>query len=435
MRAYIRPMLILLVLVGATRCSSPSPSGPGAADPRGQVVTLWYPAAYEEALIPFLDRFNAQKPWGIALRGMQMESSEQIYERLLRSRREGKLPDLVVTRAGYLPEYVAHGLAVDLTPYLNDVHWGFPAEEQQDFYPAARALGLAGDPPRPYGFPLALSAGLLVYNRAWLHELGYDTPPHTWEDLRAAACAAAEPQAGIYGLEFAGDERTFFRVLLSLGGRLTNEEGTAYTFGDDAGLTALTLLQDLVREGCARPEKRREEAETDFSHGRTLFVLTDAWHLPHYGRLVAGRAGFEWGVSPVPAASGAAPAAVHGALLVVLPTFPQRQLAAWTFIRWLNEPAHQAEWTRETGYLPHRRAAVDLLAPWLEGEPQYAAALALLEGETVGEPKVPGFEKCRDHLRRMVWDVLAGAEPSAALRRAEEACNATAGPSTGNPVP
>ncbi len=423
-QASLWPILMLLVL-GTVQCRPPVP---GADDPRGQVVTLWYPAAYEEALVPFMDRFNARTRWGIALRGMRVESSARLYERLLQGQAEGKLPDIVATRAGYLPEYVAHRLAVDLTPYVEDTRWGFPAEGQKDFYPAAWNLGLVGDPPRPYAFPLALSAGVMVYNRAWLHELGYDTPPRTWEDLRTVACAASEPQAGIYGLEFPGDEQTFFRMLLALGGRLLNAEGTAYAFGDEAGLAALTLLQGMVQEGCARPEEHREEAETNFSRGRALFVLTDAWHLPHYNRLVAGRAGFEWGVLPLPAASDSAPAGVSGALLVVLPTFPQRQQAAWTFIRWLNEPTQQAAWTTETGYMPHRRAAVALLASWLKAEPQYAAALALLEGETAEEPKIRGYETCRSHLRRMVRDVLAGAEPSAALAQTVEACNATLGP-------
>lgn len=429
MRSSSVQKLLLLTLafifLEATGCSGRASTSSTLPDPRGQIVTLWYPAAYEEPLLTFMDRFSASNPWGIALRGMRAESSAQVYEKVLQGQAEGKLPDMVVTHAGYLPEYVQHGLAVDLTPYVEDSRWGLSPEEQRDFFPAAWSIGHAGDPARRYGFPLALSAGLLVYNRAWLHELGYDAPPRTWEEFRSIACAASEPQAGIYGLRFPADERVFTRLLLAHGGRLMNDDGTAYTFGSDAGLAALTFLQTLVREGCARPEEYWEEAETDFSKGRTLFVLTDARHIPHYAHLVAGRAAFEWEAAPLPAPSGPAPAEVPSALFVILPTFPQRQLAAWAFVRWLNRPQQQANWTMETGYLPHRRAAVDLLAPLLEREPQYAAALALLEGETVGEPEVPGYETCRARLQQMVREVLAGGDPQQWLSQTVEACNAT----------
>jgi len=372
-----------------------------------------------------MDRFNASNPWGIALRGMRAESSAQVYKRVLQGQAEGKLPDMVVTRAGYLPEYVARGLAVDLALYIADARWGFSPQERADFFPSAWNAGRTGDPSRRYGFPLTLSAGLLVYNQAWLHELGYDAPPRTWEDLRAVACAASEPQAGIYGLMFPADEQVFVRLLLSHRGRLLNEEGTAYVFGDAAGLDALTFLAAIVRDGCAQPEESWEEAEADFSRGQTLMVLTDARHISHYGRLMAGRAAFEWNVAPLPAVEGTAPTDVFSALFVILPTFPQRQLGAWAFIRWLNDPQRQAAWAMETGYLPHRRTAVDELGPFLEREPRYALALALLEGETVGEPEVAGYEECRAHLRQMVQEVLAGGDPQQWLNRAVESCNAT----------
>ncbi|MCS7283667.1 MAG: extracellular solute-binding protein [Anaerolineae bacterium] len=421
-----RLLVLILIVLGATCCRGHAPtSSPTPLNPRGQIVTLWYPATYEEELLTFMDRFNASNPWGIALRGMRAESSAQVYEKVLQGHAEGKLPDMIVTRAGYLPEYVAQGLAVNLTPYIGDTRWGFSPQEQRDFFPAAWNVGHAGDPSHRYGFPLTLSAGILVYNRAWLHELGYDAPPRTWEELRTVACAASEPQAGIYGLKFPADERVFIRLLLAHGGHLLNSEGTAYTFGNEAGLAALTLLQTMVQEGCARPEEYWEEAESEFSRGRVLFVLTDTWHIPHYGRLVAGRAAFEWLASPLPAAGDASATEVSSAVFVILPTFPQRQLAAWTFIRWLNTPQQQAAWTTETGYLPHRRATMDLLAPLLERDPQYAAALALLERETVGEPEVRGYKDCRAHLQRMVQEVLAGGDPQQWLSRTVDACNVT----------
>ncbi len=434
-RAGIFIVLVISLIGAGCAGQPPRPSSVGATvslygdlenlDPRGEVITVWYSASHEDALLAMLDRFNGTNRWGIAVRGERMEDSAALYARIREGAPAGKLPDLAIVSPGYLAAVAAEGLAVEQTPYLKSRRWGFPAGEMEEFFPSVLEVGQLSRPPGRYGFPFALSAGLLVYNRGRLHQLGYDHPPRTWEEFREMACAASDPTSGVYGYEFAASDRTFTRLLISWGGRMMNADGTAYAFGSTEGQEALAFLQALVQEGCALREARREQAEADFGAGRVLFVLSSTVHIPHYRQVAAKRGGLDWAVASMPTISGAPAADLFGLSWFIPPTAPRRQLAAWLVIRWMNEQPQQDRWVSAYGYLPHRRLSPEAQAALLEEIPQYADALALLESDAVVEPAVPGYERCREILGAMVSAVAGGEDPASRLKEAADSCQAS----------
>lgn len=429
-------ILLVISLIGAGCAGQPqSPSSLSAAvslygdlenlDPRGEVITVWYPASHEDVLLAMLDRFNGTNRWGIAVRGERLENSAALYERIREGASAKKSPDLAIVSPGYLAAVAAEGLAVELTPYWKSRRWGFPVGEQEEFFPSVLQVGQLSHLSGRYGFPFALSAGLLVYNRGWLHQLGYDHPPRTWEEFREMVCAASDPTSGVYGYEFPASDRTFMHLLVGRGGRMMNPDGTGYAFGGSEGQEALAFLQALVQEGCALREARWEQAEADFGAGRVLFVLSSTAHIPHYRQVAAQRGGLDWAVAPLPTHTGAPVVDLFGLSWLIPPTAPRRQLAAWLVIRWMNEQPQQDRWVSAYGYLPHRSLSPEAQAALLEKIPQYADALALLELDAVAEPAVPGYERCRDILGAMVSAVVEGEEPASRLKEAAESCQAT----------
>lgn len=422
-------LLTAIPLIGTGCAGWPETSVPTSygdlehLDPRGEIITVWYPAFYEDVLLPVLDRFNAENRWGIAVRVVQARNSAKLYERMRSAAAMGKLPDLVIVSPGYLAASAAEGLAIELTPYLNSRRWGFTVAEQEAFYPFARDAGRLIRPPGRYGFPFAFSAGLLVYNRGWLQQLGYDHPPRTWEEFREMACTASQPEEGVYGYEFPADDRTFVRLLIGHGGRMT-DEGETYAFGDEAGMKALTFLRALVAGGCAIREARWEQAEADFAAGRVLSVMSNNLHISHYRQIAARRGGLDWAIAPLP--TGGVPLAdFSGVYWLIPPTTPRRQLASWLVVRRLNEAPQQARWASLSGYLPHRRLPEEVQAALVEETPPYADVLALLDREAIIEPAVTGYERCQEAIQMMVSAVAAGEEPSSWLTQTVEFCNAT----------
>lgn len=393
-------------------------------DPSGQMVMIAYPYSgeQEEALLALVDEFNATNQWGISVRGQYARGYEEAYNRIVAALPSGRVPDLSLVHYGQEAAYAAQGAAVELSPYLESRRWGLTHQERADFLP-----GVLQTAPSPglYGWPLGLFTQVLFYNADWLREQGYDHPPRTWEEFQHMACLGSNPEAGFYGYEVSANGSVFVAMLLSRGGQVMYEDASAYAFGDEHGLETLTFVLTLLREGCAVQETEHSGDESDFAVGRVLFTIDSTSRLPQVRNGVARRGGFDWSIAPLPSASGAPVVTTHGPRLSVLRTTPQRQLAAWLFVRWLSAPAQQARWTRASGALPVRVSAADLLKEDLADNPQMAQAFALLSSGLVQEPEVPGYGECRDLIRQMVLAAEQGESPTSWLAQTVEGCNAT----------
>ena len=70
----------------------------------------------------------------------------------------------------------------------------------------------------------------------------------------------------------------------------------------------------------------------------------------------------------------------RGGTLWMTAGHPQEELdAAWTFLKWMSEPAQQVTWHKGTGYFAIRKSAIDLLEKegWFETYPNYKVAFPI----------------------------------------------------------
>jgi sn-glycerol 3-phosphate transport system substrate-binding protein len=137
-----------------------------------------------------------------------------------------------------------------------------------------------------------------------------------------------------------------------------------------------------------------------------------------------GPAGVELAVAPLPAAQDPEGGTiVGGASLWIIGKRPEaEQEAAWKFVRFLIEPAQQAEWYSGTGYFPIRQQAYDEPTA-LEVESQHpyfrVAAEQLAAGArnraTQGALLGP-FPQVRDAVATAIEEMIAGSKsPNEAL--------------------
>jgi sn-glycerol 3-phosphate transport system substrate-binding protein len=140
----------------------------------------------------------------------------------------------------------------------------------------------------------------------------------------------------------------------------------------------------------------------------------------------------ELGVAPFPS-SGPKKGGVAvsgGELFMVNKSSPEKQAAAWKFIKFLDEPANQAAWSVGTGYVPIRRSAVDepvLKNAWA-ATPEYKVAYdQLITGvnnvATAGPVLGPYREVREQVVNSMTAMLTAGTDPKAALDQAANAAN------------
>jgi multiple sugar transport system substrate-binding protein/sn-glycerol 3-phosphate transport system substrate-binding protein len=314
---------------------------------------------------------------------------------------------------------------VALDPYVESWKWGYTRQELEDFFPIALADDRIPQFDARYGWPLYLSMEILYYNEDWLVELGYTGPPETWEEFAEVACAASDPDAGTYGYEFSVDASTFVDMVLNHGGRMVDEDVEAYTFGGEEGMTTIMLIQELLSGECAVLKVERFGARTDFSAGKVLFTIASTSDLPLYRKGVVDGAGFNWSISHLPTTLPRSQGYVQGPSFSFLRSTPEKQLAAWLFLRWFTEPEQQARWARTFSALPVRRSTADLLERYVVENPRYGLALDFLNDETVAEPGVTGYDVCHESIREMLTAIADRGEPAPWLADTVQDCEAS----------
>lgn len=395
-------------------------------DPSGQVITYWYQhsRSREEAMQAMIEDFNATNQWGISVQGEYAGSYGEIYNKIIAGIPSGKVPDVAVAYQNQAATYVTQGAIVELSPYIESERWGFTDEELTDFFPFVELGDYLLQFEGRYGFPPHRSMEVLYYNEDWLRELGYHHPPHTWDEFKEMSCVASDPADDRYGYELSIDASTFADMLVNRGGAMVNEDATAYTFGDRAGLDVLTLIQELFDEDCAIVETEAYGDQVDFGVGRVLFTFSSTSGLPFYRDVVAQGGGFNWSISTMPTTLDTPRVNIYGASLSILRTTPEKQLAAWLFIKWLTEPEQSARWTRATDYFPVRRSAAEGLTDYFDENPQFEKAFGFLSNEIAIEPGLVAYDECREMIGEMLSSVAAGEDPATWLDATIDECNA-----------
>jgi multiple sugar transport system substrate-binding protein len=379
-------------------------------DPHGKLVIYWHALTGkdEDALLALIDDFNASNEWGIVVVGEYHGDLETIYEAVMDGIETGQTPNLVMTNPGLAAAYAGRGAAVPLTPYLTHREWGFTATEENDFYAGALAVDqLPQLDNQLFSFPTCRSLQVLYFNADWLKELGLDAPPRTWTDFRDIACAASDPENGMYGFEFGMDGGLFSSLLSTRDVSLLNAGATAYTMGGERGRAGLQYLQKLISSGCAQWESEAGY-KADFATGYVLFVIDSSDELPEYEHLVDDAGKFSWDITYLPHTTEKPRISSSGVSTLILPASPEEQLATWLFVKWLAEPEQQGRWAQQQGCFPLRRSALEEMTTYLEEHPRYSAAAQLLDEVWITEPNVTGYAECGTEIGRMLNAVTAG---------------------------
>ncbi|MCL4434870.1 MAG: ABC transporter substrate-binding protein [Actinobacteria bacterium] len=241
-----------------------------------------------------------------------------------------------------------------------------------------------------WALPFAISGEVLFYNKVAFSKAGLDpeSPPTTLSELRAYAEKIVSTRTEKYGMSLKLTPSTF-EEWMAMGGELLVNHGngrsgraTAVTFDDSLGKSLFTWWYDMVHDKIAQTtpflgyddlyaiasQIAPMTIETSAAIGDAVYVL-DSHPNPN----------LKLGVGPLPgpsAPNGGVFVGGSGLYIVKLRSTPERQDAAWQYIKFLQDPTSQAYWAAKTGYIPVRRSAVSepvLTQAWKD-VPQYRVA-------------------------------------------------------------
>jgi multiple sugar transport system substrate-binding protein len=278
------------------------------------------------------------------------------------------------------------------------------------------AAGQSGG--KTYGTPIGANTLALYYNKDVLKAAGADVSSvRDWESLTAAL--EKVKKAGKKGITFSaiGTEEGSFQFLPWFWGA-----GAELTALDSAEATAaLTLWQDWLKKGYA-PDSVINNTQTtswqEFASGDYAFAENGTWQLAN-----AEKAGFDYGVLPIPAARGGNAAAPTGGEFVTVPVqgdtgryaVSKKLVSCLTSTENLNTTDTTLSYVAPTGEVQAEQVAANpALKPWIE-------SVKAAKGRT-SEDLGTKYPRISEQLWKAIQSALSGAQsPKDALAKAQTA--------------
>ncbi len=408
----------------ATKTAAPLPTPTvydplGEIDPRGQPIVFWhiYGDDREQALAAVVNDFNASNPFGIQVAAANQGSYVDIFNKMLEVGGTIEAPDILIAFQNQAAIYNLNGWLIDLNELVQSPTWGFsqddvlalfPGPWSQDLYPSAEGQRL--------GIPFYRSVDILYYNADWLSSLGFSEPPATPDAFSQITCAAAgrpflsESADQSTGVLFFSDASRLAAWTFALGGDIYDRDAQSFILNDDKVKAALSYQRNLIARGCARQSPSWDYDQQQFIQGKTAILLASSNLITYFSELEeAGQLNFRWGASAYPRLTPEPVSNSYGPSLSIVKSSPERELAAFLFLKHLISAESQARWARTSGTLPVRNDLDDDLAGWFADYPAYQTAYNLMRN-TKFEPALPGYDYVRVEIESAVSAVLEGGD-------------------------
>jgi multiple sugar transport system substrate-binding protein/sn-glycerol 3-phosphate transport system substrate-binding protein len=395
----------------------------GGVDPTGATITYWFQHSGPngDAMQKMIADFNASNEWKITVKGEYAGPYDQIYNKMVAAIAARNPPELVVAYQNQAASYAVNDVLADMNEYVKDPKWGL-GKDLGDFFPGFISQDVnAQFGGKRLGFPPNRSLEVMYVNLSLLKSVGINAPPKTWDEFAADCAKVTSASKGTYGYAVDNlDASHVFAFVISRGGDIARADGKGYTFVTPQMKDSMLYMQKLLKQGVVRKIPKKYDDQTDFGNGIVAFTMSSTSGLGYYAKAVSSNKNgpFDWTVAPIPQSAAAMPPAIdlYGASVSITKSTPQKQLAAWLFVKWFSEPKQQAQWAHVSKYFPVRKAAEPLIKDMFDADAKFAAAWSILSTANLrAEPPYAGYDLVRDAVNSAYSRILDGADVDATL--------------------
>lgn len=373
-------------------------------------ITFWHSQTgpNAEALNKIIADFQAANP-NIKIDAQNQGTYTDIYKKTTAAINGGGLPDLSVAYESFVSEYQAVNVVLPLGDYINSSKYGLSAQDLQDFYPVYITDNQYAEyNNQMLSFPFTKSALVMYYNADKLKEAGL-TPPKTWDEF-VSSCKKFTGDVKGYAINV--DASTFNGAVYSNGGKLISDDQKSWLFNSPAGVKFLRDIADMVKSGCAYQIAKANDDQAAFADGKVVFTLGTSAGLAYYKSAVDQGAKFNWNIAMLPQGNnGGTPVTVSygGNVTLFKSKDPQKELAAWLFIKYFASTNVSAQWSTATGYLPVRKSSADtqIVQEQFQKLPPYRVAVTEIQQYSRPETSVRGTQDTRTFIQD-AWTAIIG---------------------------
>jgi len=392
-------VVIGLALAGCASSGSTGGSVDAGGDYTGPKVdiTFWngWTGGAAPVIVPKLvDQFNAEHD-NIVVKNVPQEWAD-ISSKMPLAIKAGKGPDIAVLHGDDLATYAAQNLLLEADDIVDGL--GYAADDfPKGVFDKGNYNGAQYAVPWSVT-PLGLFVNKTVMAKGGVTEIPTDEASYmaALESLKAAGVQGE----WVDGYVFTGTFE-FQSLLWQFGGDLYNDDVTEATFNSDAGVQALTWMNDLIADGYSPPNVAQDGNIKALLASETAFNWNGVWQTTN-----TAFEGLDWAAAPVPQI-GPEKAVWSSSTHWVFPANKgqdaNKTAAAATFVKWMND--NSAGWA-ETGELPAANSVREdpaLLEQYPNLEP-FMAELEYAHYETVA----PGINEANALITVAINEALTG---------------------------
>ncbi|WP_234045062.1 sugar ABC transporter substrate-binding protein [Streptomyces adelaidensis] len=398
-------MTVVALTAGTTACSSGDSESATGSDSGSYNIWDPYPQfAKDSDWAKLLDACGTEA--GVKIKRTAFDTSDLTNKALLAAQQDNSADVLIVDNP--VVSTLAEAGALTTTDE-NKV-------DTSKVDPNLLAAGQAGG--KTYGMPIGANTLALYYNKDVLKTAGVDIASVTdWKSLTAALKKV--DKAGKKGITFSaiGTEEGTFQFLpwfWGSGAQLTDLDSSQ-------GVSAVSLWANWLKKGYA-PNSVINNTQTtswqEFASGDYAFAENGTWQLAN-----AEKAGFDYGVLPIPGANGGNASAPTGGEFVTVPVqgdtgryaTTQKLVSCLTSTENLYDTDTTLSYVAPTSEVQDKQVAADAkLKPWVD-------AVKAAKGRTSDDLGTQ-YPKISEQLWKAVQSALSGSQsPKDALTAAQDA--------------
>jgi multiple sugar transport system substrate-binding protein len=418
-----RKLCVPLVAVLAVVLAACGGGGDSSSGPTEIAVWHGYQDTEGEVFKGLIDQYNKDHP---DVKVSELYSSNDlVLQKVLTAVRGNSAPDVAYMFGSWSPNIAKIPQVVDMKDEVSKPDWKW-----DDFYQAERDATKVGD--KVVGVPALVDNLAIVYNKKLFADAGVapPTPDWTWDDFRAAAAKLTDPAKGQFGwlIPADGSEDTvwhYIPMLWEAGGNILTPDNTKAAFNSEAGVKALTTLQQMaVDDKSLYLDTTNENGPKLMNSGKIAMLVTGPWDLSSLSDI-------DYGVQVMPTYAGSNGG--HQTIAgpdnwVVFNNGDKRKQAAIDFVKWLTAPEQVKAFSLGTGDLPIRASVGDdksVLDELNKNVPGTAEFVANLKNVKTVRPQVEQYPAVSEALGQAIVAVMLGKDqPAAALNNAAQATDA-----------
>ncbi|KUK46613.1 MAG: hypothetical protein XD73_0500, partial [Anaerolinea thermophila] len=353
---------------------------PIPAETDGVVLQFWHPWTGNKAssIAALVAEFNRSNEQGIFIEEKSVADENFLMSEVLDALEQENMPDILAAPSRFNRSLYQQGVVLALDDLIANPETGISAEQRRTFptvfWDEDVLEGVR------YAVPAEYNLNILFYNQSWAQELGFENPPASSEEFLNQACAAARFNAfdandennGTGGWIYNNEPVTMLSWMQAFGGgEIPADLNRGIEFNTAENQDAMEFLRTIYQLDCAWTGKE----STPYAYFARRYALFYSGSVADWQRQLAldeieGNTD-EWIIIPYPGQDG--DPIVNSATLsyAITRSEPEREQAAWVFIRWMLSDDVQIAISEETYSIPVTLAIVPELADMMDQHPAW----------------------------------------------------------------